>query len=108
MVPNGDDVASYAIGINRVTNLFPVGADLSIRVEVLGDSYAAFLNDITTPVTTFSTDLFGSGRMALYSNSSQRFDNVVTSVIPIPAALPLMGTGLAVLGFLGWRRRKTA
>lgn len=28
--------------------------------------------------------------------------------IPIPAAFPLMGTGLAVLGFLGWRRRRAA
>ena len=37
-------------------------------------------------------------------------DNFVTELdpIPLPAALPLMGTGLAVLGFLGWRRRKAA
>ena len=29
--------------------------------------------------------------------------------VPIPAALPLFGTGLAILGFLGWRKkRKTA
>ncbi len=35
-------------------------------------------------------------------------DNVVLNAIPLPAALPLMGTGLAVLGFLGWRRRRAA
>ncbi len=29
--------------------------------------------------------------------------------VPIPAALPLFGTGLAIMGFVGWRRkRKTA
>jgi hypothetical protein len=28
--------------------------------------------------------------------------------VPLPGALPFMGTGLAVLGFLGWRRRKAA
>lgn len=31
------------------------------------------------------------------------------SAVPVPAALPLFGTGLAFLGFMGWRRkRKTA
>ncbi len=29
-----------------------------------------------------------------------------TSAIPLPAALPLYGTGLAVMGFLGWRRKR--
>ncbi|TNE40258.1 MAG: hypothetical protein EP348_02370 [Alphaproteobacteria bacterium] len=28
------------------------------------------------------------------------------SAVPLPIALPLYGSGLAVLGFLGWRRRK--
>ncbi len=30
------------------------------------------------------------------------------AVIPLPAALPLYGTGLAVMGFLGWRRKRQA
>jgi len=30
------------------------------------------------------------------------------AVAPIPAALPLFGTGLAILGFMGWRRRRKA
>jgi hypothetical protein len=34
--------------------------------------------------------------------------NVEVSAIPLPAALPLYGAGLAVLGFLGWRKRKMA
>jgi len=28
------------------------------------------------------------------------------SVVPLPAALPLYGTGLALMGFIGWRRRQ--
>ncbi len=28
------------------------------------------------------------------------------SAVPLPAALPLFGSGLAVLGFLGWRRKR--
>jgi len=31
-----------------------------------------------------------------------------STVVPLPAALPLFGTGLAILGFLGWRRRRKA
>ncbi len=39
--------------------------------------------------------------------SEAPFDNVPP--VPLPAALPLYGTGLAVMGFIGWRRkRKTA
>lgn len=29
-----------------------------------------------------------------------------STVVPLPAALPLYGTGLAVMGFIGWRRRR--
>jgi len=33
----------------------------------------------------------------------------VVSAVPLPAALPLYGAGIAVMGFMGWRRkRKTA
>ncbi|MEH6478137.1 MAG: hypothetical protein V7727_20760 [Sneathiella sp.] len=28
------------------------------------------------------------------------------SVVPLPAALPLYGAGLAVMGFIGWRKRR--
>ena len=31
-----------------------------------------------------------------------------SSVIPIPAALPLLLSGLVGLGLIGWRRRKAA
>ncbi len=30
------------------------------------------------------------------------------TVIPIPAALPLFGSALALMGFVGWKRKKTA
>ncbi len=29
-----------------------------------------------------------------------------TSAVPLPTALPLFGTGLAIMGFIGWRRKR--
>lgn len=35
-------------------------------------------------------------------------DNGTVPEVPLPAALPLFGTGLAVMGFIGWRRKRKA
>jgi hypothetical protein len=48
--------------------------------------------------------LFGDG-----SGDSDMDDMAVRiSVVPLPAALPLYGAGLAVMGFIGWRKRQKA
>ncbi len=36
------------------------------------------------------------------------FDDLTPSSVPVPAALPLFGTGLALMGFVGWRRKRKA
>ena len=38
----------------------------------------------------------------------ETFTITPVSSIPLPAALPLYGAGLAVMGFIGWRRRRKA
>ncbi|MFK5980997.1 MAG: VPLPA-CTERM sorting domain-containing protein [Rhizobiaceae bacterium] len=45
-----------------------------------------------------------------FSTSSDRYfgAGMRISAVPVPAALPLFGTGLAVLGFMGWRRKRRA
>jgi len=46
--------------------------------------------------------------LGIASNKIQSGTWTVTLVpaIPLPAAFPLFGTGLGILGFLGWRRRR--
>ncbi|MBE7636052.1 hypothetical protein GUA87_04295 [Sneathiella sp. P13V-1] len=45
-----------------------------------------------------------------FSSSQNAFEigNLKISVVPLPAALPLYGAGIALLGFLGWRKRRSA
>ncbi len=47
--------------------------------------------------------------VAMESGSGNIFISEISwTPIPLPAALPLFGTGLGILGFLGWRRRRKA
>lgn len=85
------------------------GSAFSLEVVVQGNLYQAYLNGNSNPITTLNTDAFSSGLAGLYSsNLDQNFDNFVVSTVPIPAALPLFGSAMAILGFLGWRRKGRA
>jgi hypothetical protein len=55
-----------------------------------------------------SSDSSGNGGIPITLDFGTRPDNTFArfTLVPIPATLPLMGTGLAVLGFMGWRRRR--
>jgi hypothetical protein len=103
------DGTTYGGILNRVSNLFAAGSDVRLRVEVLGDTYSAYVNGSTTPAASITTNLFSSGRVALYDNSRQSFDDVVLSaqnVIPEPSAIVLLGIGALVLPFgISSRRR---
>jgi hypothetical protein len=48
----------------------------------------------------FSDPVFSGSTFAVFTPVSQ------ISVVPLPAALPLYGTGLALMGFIGWRRKQ--
>jgi len=55
----------------------PGVSNIHLKVEVVGDNYSVFLNNDPTPVTTLTTSLFSSGKVALYDFSGlQSFDNV--------------------------------
>jgi len=58
-------------------------------------------------------DLGSAGGAGPGTVSTDGFDIVITlerdvSPVPLPAALPLFGTALAGMGFIGWRRKRKA
>jgi hypothetical protein len=103
IVTNG----SFSGELDAVNGLFTPGvSDAHIRVEVSGDTYSAFVNGSTTAATTLTTTAFPTGRVGLYDFSGQTFDNVVvTSPVPEPASLVMLGTGAASALVYSRRRR---
>lgn len=47
-------------------------------------------------------------RVEFYSNGQQALEFASLSAIPVPAGLPLLGAGVALLGYLGMRRKRNA
>jgi len=74
-----------AIGVSSLPQVFGFSQTIAsfVRLQILSNNGG-----------TFNT---GFGEVA--------FDGS-TSVVPLPAALPLFGTGLGIMGFIGWRRKR--
>lgn len=79
--------------------------------------------DISSALIFTVSDLGGTLALSDWTRIGLRFQSVTTdgqgvaqsdkligtiSVVPLPAGLPLYAAGLAVLGFIGWRRRNKA
>jgi len=76
-----------------------VGSTVSLNVSALiasliggSNQYAGFVLDATSNGGAFLNATL----------------EVEGSVVPLPAALPLFGTGLGLMGLFGWRRRRKA
>ena len=52
----------------------------------------------------FAADLFGTGG----NTGSVAANAVSVSAVPLPAGVPLLGAGVALLGFMGWRKKRSA
>ncbi len=71
-----------------------------------GDTSSSDYLRFITPFGLASAGIGIVGTNGIANANSLFFNNV--SVVPLPAALPLYGTGLALMGFVGWRRRQKA
>jgi len=100
------------LGTNLLgTYAFQSGNDLSIN-ENNGGYYGAFgVDQPGQHAVTLDKVIFRSTGLSTYTNdeySVAGFRGYPVTAIPLPAALPLYGTGLAVMGLIGWRKRRKA
>ena len=116
-VNDDDDIFT----INFATPVTAFGADfgginnviLRTAITILGEQIAMPINPLSSPTFfgLLSDTAFSSLSFIQVGSDPDGFsiDNVTFSAVPLPAALPLFGSGLAVMGFLGWRsKRKSA
>ncbi|MEM9540916.1 MAG: PEP-CTERM sorting domain-containing protein [Cyanobacteria bacterium P01_E01_bin.42] len=94
------DPNNYGDIFEFAPNLYNPGvSDINLHIEVSGNTYSAFLNGASTPVTTLIDidENFASGQIALYDNSNQTFDNIGVET-PDPVPEPSMSILLTLIG----------
>ncbi|WP_169543727.1 Npun_F0296 family exosortase-dependent surface protein [Sneathiella aquimaris] len=117
----GGATATYDFGSNVQTNLeFLWGSidnyntlafylnDVLVENFDVGAVLAApgvGLSGMTTATISIQDILFDE---VVFGSAGNAFEyaNLNISVVPLPAALPLYGAGVALLGFMGWRKRR--
>ena len=86
------------------------------------DSNPESIGGRVPPVVTFAAALVSGIRLVALPNGEDGDPNFFdfnfgggtefrftdATVVPLPAGLPLLGAGLGVLGYLGWRRKRPA
>jgi len=97
--------------------IFDTFVNLEISLDAIGDIFNFYIaGDLLESFGANGTISFANAIIQGKNdepgvNRTLYFDNFEAynvSVVPLPAALPLYGTGLALMGFVGWRRRKAA
>ncbi|MBI2823691.1 MAG: hypothetical protein HYX69_03250 [Planctomycetia bacterium] len=90
--------------LSRVANVFDPGVtDATIRVDVVGDTFKAYVNDVL--VSTLVDGTYTHGRIALYdAYGPQSFDNVSLTEVPEGTTFAMFAVGLVLMS-QPWRRR---
>ncbi|MFT3988168.1 DUF642 domain-containing protein [Aestuariivirga sp.] len=86
---------------------FSLGSFTGTLVNVTNSPNAGWLSYVVTFVYNGGGDLLSFTQLD-GGPYGVALDNVDLNAVPVPAALPLLGSALAGGAFLGWRRRKAA
>ncbi len=106
--PNSASISgSYAVDneieiiLNGTTILGPgSGSFGSLQAFAISSSFVAGPNTLVFRVLNLSGTSGNPMGLLVTGLTSD------VSAVPLPAALPLYGTGLAIMGFIGWRRKR--
>lgn len=95
------------VAYNAVGGAFNPGDNATIRVDVEGDTFKAYINGALA--TTLVDNTFSHGQVGLYDfYSGLSFDNAELSTVPEPSTLTIFGIALAGLGFSSSRKAALA
>ena len=106
ILPGGDivawTIANITLGANSISGSFDITAS--------GDSAATSLPMFLTYLGGFGIDLGldPAGPLAAVPDGVGFAASATLTPVPLPAALPLLGGGLALFGLMGWRKRRKA
>jgi len=103
-----NDVASAALQELSAQNFSFVTVELTNNTNALPGLLTTPINYTISPQDGFvgSFSLIGGEAFGQFVPSTYTVSAV--SAVPIPASLPMFASGLAVLGFLVWKRRKAS
>ena len=84
-----------------------------MTMDLVGGDVVYTVGDLTETLDSNGTVEFSNVILQGYNTTDGvsydiYWDNFTAAAIPVPAALPLLGGGLALLGFMGWRKRRAA
>ncbi len=97
-----DNGTSFSSLIANVTGGSFGESVLTSITDNAGGLLASGVTDVNFVFGTTITSPFRSSALVEIDAFSE------VQAVPLPAALPLFGTGLGILGFIGWRRRRKA
>jgi len=103
----GDPAFTFAAGGTTFTPAVANSASFGLDVEFAPTSPGTVFTDLV---------LFLNGNFVSEEGQTTQVstgipltgEGIEASAVPLPAALPLFGTGLGLIGFIGWRRRRAS
>jgi hypothetical protein len=99
------DISSFGLGSDAlVAGILIANMRTTDKVDGAGEGNVNFSGVGNSPLSR--SGAYGSGSFDPDPLYVGILSDLTTSAVPLPSALPLFTTGLGLLGYVGWRKRK--